>query len=83
MDRLLCSRKTLPIEIYIVHKTNTNRTQTLRRIRLRKYFTDMPAEDSYSLEKMRSDVDIVKSQDDLYSLTLTNPSLFIYPQKIS
>ena len=34
---------------------NTNKTQFLHRIRLRKFTTDTPLEDKYNIEKFRPD----------------------------
>ena len=58
----------MPNETYLVCKVNTNRTQTLHRIRLRKFATDATLEGNYDNEKFRPDDAIYNSQDDLYSM---------------
>ena len=60
--------KVLPNNNYIVRKLNTNKTQTLHRIRLRKYNPEKPPEDNYQEAKWQIDDSIVVPQDDLYTI---------------
>ena len=53
---------------YIVRKLNTNKTQILHRIRLRKYNPEKPPEDNYSEAQWQTDDNIVVPQDDLYTI---------------
>ena len=68
MDWTLFSRKFLPNNFYIVRKLNTNKTQTLHRIRLRNYNPEKPPEDSYQETQLQVDDNIVVPQDDLYTI---------------
>ena len=52
----------------IVRKLNTNKTQILHRIRLRKYNPEKPAEDNYREAHCQIDDNIVIPQDDLYTI---------------
>ena len=61
-------QKVLPNQNYIVRKINTNKTQILHRIRLRKFVPNTPIEDSYSDTQLQPDNEIIIPQDDLYSL---------------
>ena len=61
--------KTLPNENYIVRRLNTNKTQILHRIRLKKLVPNQPLEDSYQREKFQPNDEIVIPQDDLYTIT--------------
>ena len=60
--------KLLPNNNYIVRKLNTNKTQILHRIRLRKYNPEKPPEDNYSEVQWQTDDNIVVPQDDLYTI---------------
>ena len=60
--------KVLPNNNYIVRKLNTNKTQNLHRIRLRKYNPEKPPEDNYSEAQWHTDDNIVVPQDDLYTI---------------
>ena len=53
---------------YIVRKLNTNKTQILHRIRLRKYNPEKPPEDNYSEAQRQTYDNIVVPQDDLYTI---------------
>ena len=61
--------KVLPKWIDIVRKLNTNKTQTLHRIRLRKYKHKKPPEDNNQEAQWQIDENIVVPQDDLYTIT--------------
>ena len=54
---------------YIVRRLNTNKTQRLHRIRLKKFVPNAPLEDKYDGEKLQPDNEIVIPQDDLYSIS--------------
>ena len=54
---------------YIVRRLNTNKTQILHRIRLKKFVPNAPLEDKYDGEKLQPDNEIVVAQDDLYTLS--------------
>ena len=58
----------LPNNNYIVRKLNTNKTQTLHRILVRKYNPEKPPEESYQETKWQIDDNIVFPQDDLYTI---------------
>ena len=60
--------KVLPNNNYIVRKLNTNKTQILPRIRLRKYNPEKPPEDNYQEARWQIDDNIVVPQDDLYTI---------------
>ena len=60
--------KVLPNKIYIVRKLNTNKTQILHRIRLRKYNPEKPPEDKYQEAQWQIDDNIVVPQDDLNTI---------------
>ena len=60
--------KVLPNNIYIVRELNTNKTQILHRIRLRKYNPGKPPEDNYQETQWQVDDNIVVPQDDLYTI---------------
>ena len=60
--------KLLPNNNYIVRKLNTNKTQILHRIRLRKYNPEKPPEDNYSEAQWQTDDNIVVPQDDSYTI---------------
>ena len=53
---------------YIVRKLNTNKTQILHRIRLRKYNPETPPKDNYQGTRWQIDDNIVVPQDDLYTI---------------
>ena len=60
--------KVLPNNNYIVRKLNTNKTQILHRIRLRKYNPEKPPEDNYQEVQWQIDDNIVVPKDDLYTI---------------
>ena len=51
-----------------MRKLNTNKTQILHRIRLRKYNPEKPPEDNYQEAQWQIDDNIVVPQDDLYTI---------------
>ena len=62
-------QKVLPINKYIVAVLNTNKTQILHRIRLKKFVPFAPIENKYKEEKLQPDEEIVLPQDDLYTIS--------------
>ena len=48
---------------------NTNKTQILHRIRLKKVLPNAPSQDNHSGEKLQPDEEIVLPQDDLYTIS--------------
>ena len=60
--------KVLPNNNHIVRKLNTNKTQILHRIRLRKYNSEKSPEDNYREIKGQVDDNNVVPQDDLYTI---------------
>ena len=60
--------KILPNNNYIVRKLNTNKTQILHRIRLRKYNHEKPPEYNYQKTQWQIDDNIVVPQVDLYTI---------------
>ena len=62
-------QKVLPNEIYIVRRINTNKTQILHCIRLKKFVPNQPLEDSFREQQLQTDEEIVIPQDDLYVIT--------------
>ena len=60
--------KVLPNNNYIVRKLNTNKTQSLHRIRLRKYNPEKPPDDNYQGAQWQIEDNIVVPQDDLYTI---------------
>ena len=61
--------KVLPNENYIVRKPNSNKTQILHRIRLRKYEPNTDLQDIRPEGNLQQDDEIVIPQDDLYVIT--------------
>ena len=61
--------KVLPNDNYIVRRLNTNKTQILHRIRLKKFVPNTPLEDKYAKEKLQPDDEIIIPQDDLYTIS--------------
>ena len=61
--------KVLPNDNYIVRRLNTNKTQILHQIRLKKFVPNTPLEDKYSKEKLQPDDEIIIPQDDLYTIS--------------
>ena len=59
-------KKVLPNENYIVRILNSNETQILHRIRLRKYTPNTEITDVRPEENLQADDEIVVPQDDLY-----------------
>ena len=62
-------QKTLPNNNYIVRRLNTNKTQILHRIRLKKFVPNTPLEEQYKEEKLQPDEEILIPQDDLYTIS--------------
>ena len=62
--------KVLPNENYIVRKLNSNKTQILHRIRLRKYEPNTVLQDVRPEGNLQPDDEIIIPQDDLYVVTL-------------
>ena len=56
----------LPNENYIVRRINTNKTQILHRIRLKRFIPNQPLEDNFREQRLQPDEEIVIPQDDLY-----------------
>ena len=52
-----------------MRRVNTIKTQILHRIRLKKVVRRTPVNDNYSSEKLQADDEIVKPQDDLYTIS--------------
>ena len=59
----------LPNENYIVRKLNSNKTQILHRIRLRKYEPNVLLRDERPEGNLLPDEEIIIPQDDLYVIT--------------
>ena len=62
-------QKVLSNNNYIVRRLNTNKTQILHRIRLKKLVPNAPLEDKYNQEKLQPDESIIIPQDDLYTIS--------------
>ena len=62
-------QKVLPNENYIVRRLNTNKTQILHCIRLKKFVPNQPLLDNFQQERLQQDEEIVIPQDDLYKIT--------------
>ena len=62
-------QKVLPNENYIVRQINTNKTQILHRIRLKKFVPNQPLEDNFREQRLQPDEEIVIPQDDLHIIT--------------
>ena len=62
-------QKVLPNENYIVRRINTNKTQILHRIRLKKFVPNQPLEDNFREQQLQPGEEIVIPQDDLYVIT--------------
>ena len=62
-------QKVLPNNNYIVRRLNTNKTQILHRIRLKKFVPNVPLEDKYKEQKVQPDESIMIPQDDLYTIS--------------
>ena len=72
MDRTLYCRKSLteqPNKYYTVKKLNSNKTQILHRIRLRKFEPNTVLQDIRPEGNLQPDDEIIIPQDDLYVLT--------------
>ena len=61
--------KVLPNNNYIVRKLNTNKTQILQRIRLRKSNPEKPPEDNNQEAKWQIDENVIVPPDDLYTIS--------------
>ena len=66
---LFVVQKVLSNNNYIVRRLNTNKTQILHRIRLKKFVPNAPLEDKYKEEKLQPDESIIIPQDDLYAIS--------------
>ena len=62
-------QKVLPNENYIVRRINTNKTQILHRIRLKKFVPNQPLEDNFREQRLQPDEEIVIPQDNFYIIT--------------
>ena len=62
-------QKVLPNENYIVRRINTNKTQILHRIRLKRFVPNQPLEDNFREQQLQPDEEIIIPQDDLYIIT--------------
>ena len=62
-------KKVLPNENYIVRKLNSNNTQILHRIKLRKYEPNTVLQDIQPEGNLQPDDEIIIPQDDLYVIT--------------
>ena len=62
-------QKVLPNENYIVRRLNTNKTQILHRIRLKRFVPNQPLEDNFREQRLQPDEEIIIPQDDLYVIT--------------
>ena len=62
-------QRVLSNDNYIVRRLNTNKTQILHRIRLKKFVPNTPLEDKYSGGKLQPDEERVIPQDDLYTIS--------------
>ena len=62
-------QRVLPNENYIVRRINTNKTQILHRICLKKFVPNQPLEDNFREQRLQPDEEIVIPQDDLYIIT--------------
>ena len=62
-------QKVLSNDNYIVRRINTNKTQILHCIRLKKFVPNGPLGDKYDGEKLQPDNVIVIPQDDLYTIS--------------
>ena len=60
--------KVIPNNNYIVRKLNTNKTQILHRIFLRKYNPEKPPEDNHQENQWQADDNVVVPEDDLYTV---------------
>ena len=58
----------MPNEIYIV-RINTNKTQILHRIRLKKFVPNHPLDDNFREQQLQPYEEIAIPQDDLYTVT--------------
>ena len=83
--------KVLPNNNYIVRKLNTNKTQILHRIRLRKYNPEKPPESNCQEAQWQIDDNIFIPHDDLYTLAWETefgrhlpdiPIIYTYPNAI-
>ena len=61
-------QKLLPNVHYIERRLDTNETQLLHRITLKKIVPNAPLEDKHCEENLQPDEEIVFPQDDLYTI---------------
>ena len=57
-------QKVLPNENYVVRRINTDKTQILHRIHLKKFVPNQPLEDNFREQQLQPDEEIVIPQDD-------------------
>ena len=57
-------QKVLPNHNYIVRRINTNKTQILHRIRLKKFVPNQPLEDNFREQRLQPDEEIFYTNDD-------------------
>ena len=62
-------QKVLPNDNYFIRRINTNKTQILHRIRLKKFVPNQPLEDNFREQRLQPDEEIIIPQDDLYGIT--------------
>ena len=62
-------QKVLPNENYIVRRMNTNKTQILHRIRLKRFVPNQPLEDNFREQRLQPDEENIIPQDDIYVIT--------------
>ena len=62
-------QKVLPNNNYIVRRLNTNKTQILHCIGLKKFVPNATIEDNYKEEKLQPDKEIIIPQDDLCTIS--------------
>ena len=69
MDWSLRSPKSLAKQQLHLRRLNTNKTQILHHIRLKKFVPNTPLEDKYKEEKLQPDEELIIPQDDLYTIS--------------
>ena len=66
---LLSFRNSCQTTLIMCVEKNTNKTQVLHRIRLKKFVPNTPLHENYSGEKLQPDEKIVIPQDNLYTIS--------------
>ena len=69
MDFSFCHSKNPVRGILIVRRVNTKKTQILHRMRFKEFAPKTPVWDNYSGGKSQPDDEIVRPQDDLFTLS--------------